>query len=97
MIRPLRETDRPTWTELYRGYGAFYDQPKSDDDLDALWPRVFGVDAEVEAFVAVLGEEHPIGFVHVREFARPLHGSRGLYLDDLFVDPASRGAGIGRA
>ncbi len=33
----------------------------------------------------------------MREFCRPLDGSKGLYLDDLFVVPDARGAGAGTA
>ena len=34
-----------------------------------------------------------MGLAHYRPFARPLHGSVGCYLDDLFVDPHARGTG----
>ena len=96
-VRPLRPADREAWRALYRGYGDFYARPKSDADLDALWARTQGPDAEIEVFVATDAGDRPIGLAHVREFAWPLAGTTGLYLDDLFVDPAARGAGAGRA
>lgn len=96
-IRSLRPDDREAWRTLYRGYGDFYARPKSDADLDALWARTQGADAEIEVFVATGADDRPIGLAHVREFPWPLVGTTGLYLDDLFVDPAVRGTGAGRA
>ncbi|WP_332839704.1 GNAT family N-acetyltransferase [Brevibacterium yomogidense] len=34
---------------------------------------------------------------HYRRFARPSTGSVGIWLDDLFTDPAARGRGAARA
>jgi ribosomal protein S18 acetylase RimI-like enzyme len=96
-VRPLRPDDREAWRTLYRGYGDFYARPKSDADLDALWARTQGADAEIEVFLATDADDHPLGLAHVREFPWPLGGTTGLYLDDLFVDPAARGTGAGRA
>jgi ribosomal protein S18 acetylase RimI-like enzyme len=33
----------------------------------------------------------------MREFARPLEGDRGLFIDDLYVTEDARGKGIGHA
>ena len=38
-----------------------------------------------------------IGLAHYRPYARPLSASTGGFLDDLFVTPAARGTGAGRA
>jgi len=38
-----------------------------------------------------------IGLAHYRPFARPLSASTGGFLDDLFVDPGSRGSGAAEA
>jgi GNAT superfamily N-acetyltransferase len=38
-----------------------------------------------------------VGLAHVRAFARPLEGDTAGFLDDLFVDPARRGNGVGAA
>jgi ribosomal protein S18 acetylase RimI-like enzyme len=35
----------------------------------------------------------PVGLAHHRPFIRPLHGSVGCFLDDLYVAPEARGAG----
>lgn len=38
-----------------------------------------------------------VGFAHHRRFSSPYTGSTGIFLDDLFTDPAVRGRGVGRA
>ena len=47
--------------------------------------------------VAVDDRDIPGGLANLRWFARPLAGSLGLYLDDLYTSPASRGLGVGSA
>jgi len=70
-----------------------------ESDLEA---ALFGPRARVEALVAEFlpGDEHPGGIVG---FALYFHnystflGRAGLYLEDLFVDPAHRRKGIAKA
>jgi predicted acetyltransferase len=62
-------------------------------DLDHLWHRLVS-EGELECFVAEL-DGLVVGLAHVRAFARPLEGDTAGFLDDLFVDPTQRGAGVG--
>ena len=66
-------------------------------NLDRLWSQLLSGDDPLACLVAVDPQGTVAGLAHVRPFARPLDGSEGLYLDDLFVDPAARGTGIGSA
>jgi GNAT superfamily N-acetyltransferase len=93
VVRPLSESDRERWAELYRAYAAFYAVPAPD--LDHLWHRITEL-ADLECLVAELDGE-VVGLAHVRAFARPLEGDWGGFLDDLFVDPERRGSGAGQA
>lgn len=90
----LRPTDRVRWQQLYSGYGEFYQTPMSAEKLDRVWGWIHDPGHEVDAIVIRATADGPaMGLAHYRPFARPLHGSTGCFLDDLFVDPAARGTG----
>ncbi len=94
LVTPLRPADRAAWEQLYRGYGDFYEVAMPPQKLDQVWGWLLDEAHEVQALVVRPGPElPPVGLAHYRPFARPLHGSVGCYLDDLFVEPAARGTG----
>jgi ribosomal protein S18 acetylase RimI-like enzyme len=93
VVRPIHESELEQWRALYRGYAEFYEV--DDPHLDRLWRRIIE-EGSVECFVAE-ADGALAGFAHVREFVRPLDGGEGGYLDDLYVDPGSRGYGVGAA
>jgi len=57
---------------------------------------LFGAPARAEALLAEIGGE-PVGFAVWFYNFSTFRGRHGLFLEDIFVDPAHRGAGIGRA
>jgi GNAT superfamily N-acetyltransferase len=58
--------------------------------------HVFGANPVAEVLLAYWAEE-PVGFaLYFRNFSTFL-GQAGIYLEDLFVEPAYRGKGIGKA
>lgn len=90
-VRSARPDDQKRWGALYTAYATFYEQ--DNVDLALVWGWILDPDHEVEALVAERDGEL-VGLAHVRPFARPLAGSVGGWLDDLFVDPAARGTGV---
>jgi GNAT superfamily N-acetyltransferase len=94
VIAPLAAADRAEWERLARGYKAFYETVIPDSDYDAAWTRlllqedVFGLGATVDG--ELVGIAHY--FFHTGTWLHPV-----CHLQDLFVDPASRGKGIARA
>ncbi len=60
-----------------------------------LHDRLFGPQANAEVVLAWAGEQ-PIGFALFFHNVSTFIGRRGLYLEDLFVDPAWRGHGVGK-
>ncbi|WP_348787594.1 GNAT family N-acetyltransferase [Leifsonia sp. NPDC080035] len=94
-VRPVRDGDFFAWLDLYAKYAEFYDTELTDQKALVLWSWLSAADHEESGYVAVDGERI-VGLAHVREFARPLEGDRGLFLDDLFVAEDERGKGIGR-
>jgi len=90
----LRSADRERWQQLYSGYGAFYETPMPQGKLDRVWGWIHDPAHELNCIVIrATPDGEAMGLAHYRPFTRPLHGSVGCYLDDLFVDPAARGTG----
>jgi ribosomal protein S18 acetylase RimI-like enzyme len=98
-VRPVRDDEFDPWTRLYRGYADFYHWPTSDEHQLAIW-RWIRDEHRIEALVAVAVDDagneigEPKGLAHLREWVRPLRGVVCGYLDDLFVDPGTRGSGV---
>jgi GNAT superfamily N-acetyltransferase len=63
---------------------------------DRVWSWLMDPGHEVDGLVAE-GKGGLVGLAHFRPFARPLSATTGGFLDDLFVDPAARGAGAAAA
>ena len=96
-VRRVHDNEFFSWLDLYAGYAQFYKNPVTDEKALLVWSWISDPDGELEAYFAVDEGDTPIGLAHVREFTRPLDGSRGLYLDDLFVTPEARDSGAGTA
>ncbi len=97
-VRHVRPDEFAAWTRLFRGYADFYHWPTSDEHQEQIWAWIHH-ERKVEALVAVPlnadGSEagEPQGLAHLREWVRPLRGVVCGYLDDLYVEPATRGTG----
>ena len=86
---------REQWERLYKAYADFYEVAQTPE----MRRRVLGwiEDGSLACFLALDAAGRPVGLAHVREFLRPLSATRGGYLDDLYIDPAARGAGVAEA
>lgn len=96
MIRPLAASDHGAWRRLFTAYGVFYETEFGEDVLERVFGMLLAEDSGIDALVA----EHDgevVGFAHYRSHPDTFTGGRDWYLDDLFVDPEVRGAGIGTA
>lgn len=92
-IRPIAADDRLEWEVLYAAYADFYRVPQTPEMRATVWEWLQGGD--IYGLVAEQGGKL-IGLAHYRGFARPLSATRGMFLDDLFVDPAARGSGAAK-
>lgn len=93
-ITALTAVDRPRWTELWRGYLAFYETILPSEVYDHTWHRILA-DESIHGLAA----RTPNGIVGITHFLFHAHGwtlQHACYLQDLFVDPAARGTGAGR-
>jgi ribosomal protein S18 acetylase RimI-like enzyme len=94
VVTELRDGDRRGWDDLYRGYLEFYEVDSPPAKLDRVWDWLRDPLHELDGIVVRATADGPAaGLAHYRPFTRPLHGSVGCFLDDLFVTPAARGTG----
>lgn len=96
-VRPATPADRAVWDRLYAAYATFYEVDQPAAARDRVWGWVIDPAHEVGALLVVDEAGAPVGLAHYRTFARPLAASVGLYLDDLYIDPAARGRQGGAA
>jgi GNAT superfamily N-acetyltransferase len=95
-IRAAWPDDEAEWRELFRAYGVFYETEFTDNLLEAVWWQLLEDGSGVDALVAEL-DGTVVGFAHYRSHPDTFTGGRDWYLDDLFVDPEVRGAGVATA
>ncbi|ORI15809.1 GNAT family N-acetyltransferase [Rhodococcus sp. 1168] len=95
-IRLLAADDETRWRVLFREYRAFYKLPESEIVVSRAWGWFMDPQHECKSLVAAV-DGNIIGFAHHRRFSSPYTGTTGIFLDDLFTDPAIRGRGVGRA
>lgn len=96
VIRDPRPDDEAAWRQLWSGYVDFYEAEINEAVTAATWQRLFmlgsgmfGRIAEWDGAVAGF----TVSVVHPGSWTlAPL-----CYLEDLFVEPAARGHGIGKA
>ncbi len=95
-IRPLSVKDREEWRTLWQGYLRFYRRRLPEEVTTTTFARLadpgrapFGLVAERDGRL--------VGFVHYLFHSSTWALREICYLEDLYVDPAQRGGGVGRA
>jgi GNAT superfamily N-acetyltransferase len=95
-IRAALPSDEPVWRELWRGYLDFYRAQLDDEVTRRTWKRILDPDSQVMCVVAEL-EGRVVGFAHCVVHENTWETQAVCYLEDLFVAPDARGAGVGTA
>lgn len=95
-IRPIRPADRPDWHRLWMGYLAFYEVELDPAITTQLWQRLMDPKPEILGRVAVADKGAVIGLVHLVPHKNTWTLGDVCYLEDLYVEPAVRGQGVGR-
>lgn len=96
-IRELRGADKPRWSELWNGYLEFYKCELPAESTNVVWRRLIDPDDQPYGLVALDAADQVVGFVIYHFHLSTWAPSGCCYLEDLYVDPNSRGAGAGRA
>ncbi|MBD9444527.1 GNAT family N-acetyltransferase [Rhizobium sp. RHZ01] len=95
-IRDAKPEDEARWRELWAGYLAFYEVTVDPDITDATWRRVFDPASAIFMRVGEV-DGKMMGFTLSLTHEGTWIRGKDCYLEDLFVDPAARGKGVGRA
>ena len=95
-IREAKPQDEARWRALWADYLAFYGVAIAEEVTDLTWRRVFDPASAIFMRVAVVDGE-VVGFALCLTHEGTWTQSLDCYLEDLFVDAAVRGQGVGRA
>jgi GNAT superfamily N-acetyltransferase len=95
MIRDALPGDRAEWDRLWQGFLDYYETVLDPAITEFTWSRLMDPASPMKMRVAV--DNGLKGFaIHQHHPSTWVMGD-DCYLEDLFVDPATRGQGIGRA
>jgi GNAT superfamily N-acetyltransferase len=95
IIRPITLSDKARWLELFKDYVIFYKSKVSDEQFELTWQRLHS-DFNMYGLIAEL-DWQIVGIAHYIFRPSTWDVEDFCYLEDLFVDPKVRGAGVGRA
>jgi GNAT superfamily N-acetyltransferase len=98
-IRPFQPADHAAWLPLWRGYQEFYKTDIPAETSRITWNRFLDPAEPMFGALALAGDEagsKPVGIVHWILHRSCWTVGDYCYLQDLFVAPGQRGAGIGR-
>jgi GNAT superfamily N-acetyltransferase len=96
-VRPLTGADRTAWDVLWDGYLAFYAEQVLPDVTEVVFQRLTDAGWPAQRGFLALRDGRAVGFAHVGVQPSTWAVESDGYLEDLYVDPAARGTGAGRA
>lgn len=94
-IRAITAADHAAWLPLWQGYQRFYKAVISDETSAVTWQRFLDGAEPMNAALAWQGDT-AVGLVHFIYHRSTWTVGHYCYLQDLYVDEAIRGGGIGR-
>lgn len=95
IIRDATPQDEAGWRRLWQGFLDYYEMALPEDVTAFTWARLMDPACPMKARLAFDGDL--LGFaIHQHHPSTWVRGD-DCYLEDLFVAPAARGKGLGRA
>lgn len=95
-IRRIEARDEARWRQLWDGYCRFYERTPDEAVANFAWTRIMDAAAPVHAIVAERAGDGVIGIANYIIHENTATLAPVCYLQDLFVDPACRAAGVGK-
>jgi GNAT superfamily N-acetyltransferase len=95
-LRSAQASDKERWLVLWQGYLDFYKTVLTSQQTELTWSRIMDPDFNMKCAVAVQ-DGLVVGFTTYNLQNSTWSENGHCYLEDLFVDPAVRGGGVGRA
>lgn len=96
IVRPLSKDERAIWEQMFQAYAEFYKTSVPQGGFDGVWEWIFDPSNDFWCDVAQV-DGRVVGFTQYQLMHRSLGAGMVCYLSDLYVDPAVRGSGAGRA
>lgn len=96
IIRSMEARDREAWAPLFIGYGEFYETAFTEEIVESTWRRLLDPSEGIDGVVAER-DGVVVGFAHYRSHPDTFSTGRDWFLDDLYTEPAARGAGVASA
>jgi len=96
VIRKIEARDEPRWRVLWDGYCRFYEREPNESVANHTWQRIMEAASPVHAIVADAPGLGVIGIAHYILHENTATLTPVCYLQDMFVDPDQRAAGVGR-
>ena len=95
-IRDAQAGDLADWMPLWQGYLTFYEVEIAPDITTATWARIIDPMNVLTSRVALV-DGNMVGFANHHTHLTTWDTRPTCYFEDMFVSPAARGLGIGRA
>jgi ribosomal protein S18 acetylase RimI-like enzyme len=95
-LRPAQASDKERWLVLWQGYLDFYKTLLTSQQTELTWSRILDLDFNMKCVVAIQ-DGLVVGFTTYNLQNSTWSENGHCYLEDLYVDPAVRGGGVGRA
>ncbi len=95
-IRPISASDEARWRALWDGYTRFYEREPDEAVTRYAWARIMDASKPVHAIVAEDAKHGVIGIANYIIHDNMATLTPVCYLQDLFVEPTVRAAGVGK-
>ena len=97
LIRPLESGDHDDWRVLWTRYLDFYEARVDETVYRTTFARLIDPARPQQNAMVAVQDDRLVGLVHYIYHAHNWREEDVCYLQDLFVDPDTRGTGAGRA